>query len=53
MIDVYHSRFHRVYYDKDPINHITDKDDIYVYELRTPLGDQDWVPVPVYMREIR
>ena len=53
VIDVYHSRFHRVYYDKDPISHIMERDDIYIYELRKPLGDQDWVPVPVYMREIK
>jgi hypothetical protein len=53
VIDVYHSRFHKVYYDKDPINHIMEKDDIYIYELVKPLGDAEWVPVPVYMREIK
>ena len=26
---------------------------IYRYELTTPLGDQDWVPIPIYMRETR
>ncbi|XP_019850806.1 PREDICTED: ubiquitin carboxyl-terminal hydrolase 4-like isoform X2 [Amphimedon queenslandica] len=53
VIDVYHSRFHRIYYDKDPIIHIMDRDDIFIYELRRPLGDQNWVPIPVYMREIK
>ena len=42
-----------MYYDKDPISHIMERDDIYIYELRKPLGDDDWVPVPVYMREIK
>ena len=30
VIDVYHSRFHRVYYDKDAISQIMDRDDIYL-----------------------
>ena len=72
VVDVYNSRFHRVYYDNDNLQSIMERDDIYMYvclsetplylsltssfcsyELQKSLGDPDWVPVPVYHRELK
>ena len=47
--DVYNSRFHRMYSDKDSLNLILDRDDIYVYEL--PPEQNDIFSVCVYFRE--
>ncbi|CAI8056970.1 Ubiquitin carboxyl-terminal hydrolase 4 [Geodia barretti] len=52
VVDVYNSRFHRVYDNKENISHILDRDDIYVYELSHQVGDKDWVHVPIYHREL-
>lgn len=52
--DVYNHRFHKVFTMHDSISGITDKDDIYVYQM--PLMDPknlDQVIVSVYLREIK
>ena len=51
VIDVYNSRFHRVYSDKDSLSSILDRDDIYVYELSLCQEGENMVHVPVYHRE--
>lgn len=48
VVDVYNSRFHRVYVDRENLNLILDRDDIFVYEY--PQGD-DIINVSVYLRE--
>jgi len=51
VVDVYNSRFHRIYADRESLSHILDRDDIYIYELSHPLNHSDWVHVPIYHRE--
>ena len=48
VVDIYNSKFHRVYADSDSLNQIQDRDNIYVYEL--PSGD-DVILISVYLRE--
>ena len=53
VVDVYNSRFHRIYSDKDPLTNILDRDDIYAYELEVQSSNDErkMVHVPIYMRE--
>jgi len=54
--DVYDSKMHKRFSDTDVLSHITDRDDIYVYEtaIDSSLQDNDeLVVLPVYFREIR
>ena len=54
VVDVYNSRFHRVYNDRDSLNLIMDRDDIYVYELSVSKeGEKEMIHLPVYLREER
>ncbi|XP_038054457.1 ubiquitin carboxyl-terminal hydrolase 15-like [Patiria miniata] len=50
--DVYNHRFHLVFAPNDRIKNITDKDDIYVYEVPVNVADDPEVVIlPVYLRE--
>lgn len=49
VVDVYNSRFHRVYNDRDALSHIMDRDDIYVYELPVS-SEENMIHLPVYHR---
>ena len=53
IVDVYNSRFHRIYSDRDPMTNILDRDDIYAYELevQSETDQRKMVHVPIYMRE--
>ncbi|XP_051563513.1 ubiquitin carboxyl-terminal hydrolase 4-like isoform X2 [Myxocyprinus asiaticus] len=47
--DVYNHRFHKIYKRDDGLNHITEKDDIFVYEVLEE--DSERMNLPVYFRE--
>uniref|UniRef100_A0A3B3Q289 Ubiquitin carboxyl-terminal hydrolase n=1 Tax=Paramormyrops kingsleyae TaxID=1676925 RepID=A0A3B3Q289_9TELE len=47
--DVYNHRFHKIYKWDDALNHIMEKDDIFVYEVEGDLGER--VNLAVYFRE--
>ncbi|XP_022104012.1 ubiquitin carboxyl-terminal hydrolase 15-like [Acanthaster planci] len=50
--DVYNHRFHLVFGSNERIKSITDKDDIYVYEVPVSVTDEPEVIIlPVYLRE--
>ncbi|XP_072026570.1 ubiquitin carboxyl-terminal hydrolase 4-like [Amphiura filiformis] len=50
--DVYNHRFHKVFAPNDRIDSITDRDDIFVYEVPVTVADNpDTVIIPVYLRE--
>ncbi|XP_006630766.2 ubiquitin carboxyl-terminal hydrolase 4 [Lepisosteus oculatus] len=47
--DVYNHRFHKIYRRDDGLNHIMDKDDIFVYEVEEEDGER--ISLPIYFRE--
>ncbi|CAB1315060.1 unnamed protein product [Coregonus sp. 'balchen'] len=47
--DVYNHRFHKIYRRDDGLNHIMEKDDIFVYEVAEE--DRERMNLPVYFRE--
>uniref|UniRef100_A0AAR2KJB1 Ubiquitin carboxyl-terminal hydrolase n=1 Tax=Pygocentrus nattereri TaxID=42514 RepID=A0AAR2KJB1_PYGNA len=47
--DVYNHRFHKIYRKDDGLNHIMEKDDIFVYEVLEE--DSERMNLPVYFRE--
>ncbi|XP_076125184.1 ubiquitin carboxyl-terminal hydrolase 4 [Alosa pseudoharengus] len=47
--DVYNHRFHKIYRREDGLNHIMEKDDIFVYEVQEE--DSEKMNLPVYFRE--
>uniref|UniRef100_A0AAY4DWW5 Ubiquitin carboxyl-terminal hydrolase n=1 Tax=Denticeps clupeoides TaxID=299321 RepID=A0AAY4DWW5_9TELE len=47
--DVYNHRFHKIYRWDDGLNHIMDKDDIFVYEVQEENSEK--MNLPVYFRE--
>ncbi|XP_036426871.1 ubiquitin carboxyl-terminal hydrolase 4 [Colossoma macropomum] len=47
--DVYNHRFHKIYRRDDGLNHIMEKDDIFVYEVLEE--DSERMNLPVYFRE--
>ncbi|KAG7477995.1 hypothetical protein MATL_G00075790 [Megalops atlanticus] len=47
--DVYSHRFHKIYRRDDGLNHIMEKDDIFVYEVEQE--DEKRINLPVYFRE--
>uniref|UniRef100_A0A8C2J778 Ubiquitin carboxyl-terminal hydrolase 4 n=1 Tax=Cyprinus carpio TaxID=7962 RepID=A0A8C2J778_CYPCA len=47
--DVYNHRFHKIYKRDDGLNHILEKDDIFVYEVLEE--DSEKMNLPVYFRE--
>ncbi|XP_013412555.1 ubiquitin carboxyl-terminal hydrolase 15 isoform X3 [Lingula anatina] len=52
--DVYNHRFHKVFSHDEGLNHILDRDDIFIYEV--PISshdDPETVIIPVYLREKR
>jgi hypothetical protein len=51
IIDVYNSRFHRIYSDRESLSHILDRDDIFAYQIYTDTDPDASVHVPVYLRE--
>ena len=48
--DVYNHRFHKVYSSKDSLSHILDRDDIFVYEVRSDDGLPSVHPFPYVFR---
>ena len=51
IIDVYNSRFHRIYSDRESLSHILDRDDIFAYQVSTDADPEAYIHVPVYLRE--
>jgi len=52
--DVYNNRFHKVFSADENLNHILDKDVIFIYEVPVTSGDDpETLILPVYMREKR
>ena len=51
IIDVYNSRFHRIYSDRESLSHILERDDIFAYQIYTDTDPEAFVHVPVYLRE--
>jgi len=52
--DVYSHRFHKVFATHESLSHISDRDDIFVYEVPvTAPDDPETAIIPVYMREVR
>ena len=51
IIDVYNSRFHRIYSDRESLSHILERDDIFAYQIYTDADPEAFVHVPVYLRE--
>ncbi|MEE6502614.1 hypothetical protein FKM82_004575 [Ascaphus truei] len=52
--DVYNHRFHKIFQMDEALSHIMDRDDIFVYEVRPPIGeDSDWITLPICFRERR
>jgi len=54
--DVFTSKFHKRYDFRENVNHITDRDDIYVYEVPVEVASADeneLLVLPIYHREIR
>lgn len=54
--DVFNSKFHKKFGKNDSLSHITDKDDIFVYEIPMSILEVDCselLVLPVYLREIR
>uniref|UniRef100_H3BAQ6 Ubiquitin carboxyl-terminal hydrolase 4 n=1 Tax=Latimeria chalumnae TaxID=7897 RepID=H3BAQ6_LATCH len=52
--DVYNHRFHKVYQMDEGLNHIMDRDDIFVYEVNSsPEEDSEHISLPIYFRERR
>ncbi|XP_062853923.1 ubiquitin carboxyl-terminal hydrolase 4 [Trichomycterus rosablanca] len=47
--DVYNHRFHKIYKKEEGLNHILEKDDIFIYEVLEE--DSDRMNLPVYFRE--
>uniref|UniRef100_A0A672QAV7 Ubiquitin carboxyl-terminal hydrolase n=1 Tax=Sinocyclocheilus grahami TaxID=75366 RepID=A0A672QAV7_SINGR len=47
--DVYNHRFHKIYRQDDGLNHIMEKDDIFIYEVLEE--DSEKMNLPVYFRE--
>jgi len=53
--DVFNSKFHKKFGRNESLNQITDKDDIYVYEIPVAtkeIEDSNLVVIPLYMRSI-
>jgi len=54
--DVFTSKFHKRYDLRENVSHITDRDDIYVYEVPIDVSkaeDDELLILPIYHREIR
>ncbi|XP_072175057.1 ubiquitin carboxyl-terminal hydrolase 4-like [Diadema setosum] len=50
--DVYNHRFHKVFTPSDRVESITERDDIFVYEVPVNSADDpDTIIIPVYLRE--
>eukprot|EP00057_Strongylocentrotus_purpuratus_P021281 XP_011675755.1 PREDICTED: ubiquitin carboxyl-terminal hydrolase 4 isoform X2 [Strongylocentrotus purpuratus] len=50
--DVYNHRFHKVFAPNDRVESITERDDIFVYEVPVNSADDpDTIIIPVYLRE--
>jgi len=54
--DVFTSKFHKRYDLRENVSHITDRDDIFIYEVPVEVSnadDQELLVLPIYHREIR
>lgn len=54
--DVFTSKFHKRYDLRENVSHITDRDDIYVYEVPIDVSnadDEELLILPIYHREIK
>ncbi|KAM4722665.1 ubiquitin carboxyl-terminal hydrolase 4 [Rhinophrynus dorsalis] len=52
--DVYNHRFHKIFQMDDMLSHIMERDDLFVYEVKSQRGeDSDWITLPICFRERR
>ncbi|XP_069592061.1 ubiquitin carboxyl-terminal hydrolase 4 [Ranitomeya imitator] len=52
--DVYNHRFHKIFQSDEMLSHIMERDDLFVYEVKSPGGsDSDWLTLPICFREKR
>ena len=51
IVDVYNSRFHRIYSDRESLSHILERDDIFAYQIFADADPDAFIHVPVYLRE--
>ncbi|XP_070193299.1 ubiquitin carboxyl-terminal hydrolase 15-like isoform X2 [Littorina saxatilis] len=52
--DVYNHRFHKIFNCEEGLNHILDRDDIFVYELpATAPEEAEYCHIPVYFRNLK
>uniref|UniRef100_A0A8C5MS72 Ubiquitin carboxyl-terminal hydrolase n=1 Tax=Leptobrachium leishanense TaxID=445787 RepID=A0A8C5MS72_9ANUR len=52
--DVYNHRFHKIFQADEMLSHIMDRDDLFVYEVKSTKGDHsEWLTLPICFRERR
>ncbi|KAG8436185.1 hypothetical protein GDO86_007332 [Hymenochirus boettgeri] len=52
--DVYNHHFHKIFQMDEMLNHIMEKDDLFVYEVKTGKSDDlEWITLPICFRERR
>lgn len=52
--DVYNHRFHKIFQTDEMLNHIMERDDLFVYEVKSSRGsDSEWLTLPICFRERR
>ncbi|XP_040263063.1 ubiquitin carboxyl-terminal hydrolase 4 isoform X2 [Bufo bufo] len=52
--DVYNHRFHKIFQTDEMLSHIMERDDLFVYEVKSPRGsDSEWLTLPICFRERR
>ncbi|CAH2312516.1 ubiquitin carboxyl-terminal hydrolase 4 isoform X1 [Pelobates cultripes] len=52
--DVYNHRFHKIFQMDEMLSHIMERDDLFVYEVKSPRADDsEWLTLPICFRERR
>ncbi|XP_075704906.1 ubiquitin carboxyl-terminal hydrolase 4-like [Rhinoderma darwinii] len=52
--DVYNHRFHKIFQTDEMLSHIMERDDLFVYEVKSSRGsDSEWLTLPICFRERR
>ncbi|XP_068109005.1 ubiquitin carboxyl-terminal hydrolase 4 [Hyperolius riggenbachi] len=52
--DVYSHRFHKIFQADEMLSHIMERDDLFVYEVKSSrMDDPEWITLPVCFRERR
>ncbi|XP_053545389.1 ubiquitin carboxyl-terminal hydrolase 4 [Bombina bombina] len=52
--DVYNHRFHKIFQMDEMLSHIMERDDLFVYEVKTSRSeDSEWITLPICFRERR